>query len=322
METTDLAIVHEGGGAMESWEGAAARGVARRQNREGIVKQVLIKDQDYGVIPGTKKPILFKSGAEKINDSLNLYPTFERVQVVEDWDRPLFHYAYRCTLRHRGTEIPIATGIGSCNSMEEKYRYRNSERICPKCGKPAIIKGKEEYGGGWLCWPNKGGCRTKFDDGDASIEGQQIGKVLNEEIFSIVNTIDKMAQVRALKGATRNLGFSDHFEDMDDDGTAPEAGAKPAAAKTVDQPKRKDDATGPPIWTGFITDITTKTGLKKSQQPWTLFELHGNDQTVICTFDTKIHEAAQAFKESGEEVKITYTVTQQGGKNVVELSAA
>jgi hypothetical protein len=320
----DLAIIPDAG-ALESWEGAAARGLARRQNREGIIKQVLVKDQDYGTIPGTKKPILFKAGAEKINDSLNLYPTFERIQVVEDWDRPLFHYAYRCTLRHRGTDIPIATGIGSCNSMEEKYRWRNLDRTCPTCGKSTVFKGKEERGGGWFCWKAKGGCGRTFNDGDATIEGQAVGKVLNEEIYSIVNTIDKMAQVRAMKGATRNLGFSDHFEDLDDDGApvGEASGATPAAAaKTVEQPKRKDGAQAPPSWTGFITEITTKTGTKKNGQPWTLFEIHGDPDVLICTFDTKIADQAQAFRDTGEQVTIPFTITSQGGKNAVSIAAA
>ena len=34
--------------------------------------------------------------------------------------------------------------------------------LCPNCGKDAIIKGKEEYGGGWLCYKAKGGCGAKF----------------------------------------------------------------------------------------------------------------------------------------------------------------
>jgi len=36
--------------------------------------------------------------------------------------------------------------------------------ICPECAVPAIIKGKEEYGGGWLCYKKKGGCGAKFKD--------------------------------------------------------------------------------------------------------------------------------------------------------------
>jgi len=35
--------------------------------------------------------------------------------------------------------------------------------FCPECGADAIIKGKEEYGGGWLCFNKKGGCGMKWD---------------------------------------------------------------------------------------------------------------------------------------------------------------
>lgn len=36
---------------------------------------------------------------------------------------------------------------------------------CPKCGKPdAVIKSKEEYGGGWVCFKKKDGCGAKWDE--------------------------------------------------------------------------------------------------------------------------------------------------------------
>lgn len=38
-------------------------------------------------------------------------------------------------------------------------------RSCPECGKTAsVIKGKEEYGGGWVCYKKKAGCGAKFYD--------------------------------------------------------------------------------------------------------------------------------------------------------------
>lgn len=40
---------------------------------------------------------------------------------------------------------------------------------CPNCGKTEhVIKGKEEFGGGWLCWKNKGGCGEKWPDTPAT----------------------------------------------------------------------------------------------------------------------------------------------------------
>lgn len=165
-----------------------------------FVKTVMQKDKDYGVIPGTPKPTLLKPGAEKLCTMFGLRPVFEPVKVVEDWERGFFYYHYRCNLLRDG--VVMATGEGSCNTKEKKYRWRKSERVCPQCGKPAIIKGKTEYGGGWVCFVKKDGCGAKFSDGDQSIEGQQSGQVENTEPFDLVNTILKMAQKRALVAAT------------------------------------------------------------------------------------------------------------------------
>lgn len=42
--------------------------------------------------------------------------------------------------------------------------------LCPNCGKDAIIKGREEYGGGWLCYKAKGGCGARFTIDPATID--------------------------------------------------------------------------------------------------------------------------------------------------------
>jgi hypothetical protein len=50
------------------------------------------------------------------------------------------------------------------NNLKRNINQQNN-KICPKCGnQSAIIKGKEEYGGGWLCYKNKGGCGYKWHD--------------------------------------------------------------------------------------------------------------------------------------------------------------
>lgn len=221
---------------LTEWGGAAERGLAARKEREKIIASVLKDGPDFGRIPGTPKPTLLKPGAEKIADSLNLYPDYEEIQRLEDFDKPLFFYRYRCVLRHRGTGAVVATGIGSCNSLEDRYRWRSAHRKCPACAKDAIIKGKEEYGGGWLCYAKKGGCGAKWKAGDPAIEGQATGKVPNDDVFTLVNTVDKMAQKRALVAAALNLGFSEQFtQDVEDIGDAHDEPDEPGAA---DGPQR------------------------------------------------------------------------------------
>ncbi len=170
-----------------------------------FVSRVLRRDVDYGVIPGTDKRTLLKPGAEKLTTFFGLSTRFELLERIEDWTgeqhggEPFFYYLYRCRLV-RG-DVLIAEGDGSCNSRETKYRWRESQRACPACGQAAIIKGREEYGGGWVCFKKKGGCGAKYPDGDLSVESQQTGRVSNPDIADQVNTIQKMAQKRSLVGA-------------------------------------------------------------------------------------------------------------------------
>lgn len=120
-----------------------------------FVSRVLRRDVDYGMIPGTDKLTLLKPGAEKLTTFFGLSTRFQLLERIEDWtgedhqSEPFFYYLYRCQL-FRG-DLLVAEADGSCNSRETKYRYREAQRVCPACGQAAIIKGKEEYGGGWLC---------------------------------------------------------------------------------------------------------------------------------------------------------------------------
>jgi len=53
----------------------------------------------------------------------------------------------------------------------ERERAPQQERVptCPKCNSTkGVIKGKEEYGGGWVCYAKKGGCGHKWHDAPAT----------------------------------------------------------------------------------------------------------------------------------------------------------
>lgn len=84
-----------------------------------FVQTQMVKDIDYGVIPGTSKPTLLKPGAEKLSRLFSLSPSYELIHFVTDFEKPLFHYHYRCTLVRKGEMV--GQGDGSCNSKENKY---------------------------------------------------------------------------------------------------------------------------------------------------------------------------------------------------------
>ncbi len=195
----------------------------RYQTMKEFVAGVLKPKVDFGTIPGASdKPSLLKPGAEKLASFFGLRPVFVTVEKINDWTgsehsgEPFFHFQYKCQL-YRNGEV-IGEGCGSCNSWESKYRYRNQNRACPKCGKDTIIKGREEYGGGWICHAKKGGCGAKFKDNDPAITNQATGKIKNPDVFDQVNTIDKMAQKRALIASVLiATNASDYFtQDIED----------------------------------------------------------------------------------------------------------
>lgn len=44
-----------------------------------------------------------------------------------------------------------------------KVARGKANKACPACGvEGSIIKGKEEFGGGWVCWKKQGGCGRNF----------------------------------------------------------------------------------------------------------------------------------------------------------------
>lgn len=196
----------------------------RGQDRIKRIKQELMEeDAHYGVIPGTKKPTLLKPGAEVLCSIYSLRPDFiPTLEAGDGVSAPHLRVTMRCELHLGDIAGPVvAVGYGSANSWERKHRYRRGERACPACGVVGqIIKGKEEYGGGWLCWKKNGGCGAKWPDGSTEIESQQVSDVENPDPYDLENTLVKMAKKRAhIDAALTGTASSDLFtQDMEDAG--------------------------------------------------------------------------------------------------------
>ena len=161
-------------------------------------KRMMKEGKDYGTIPGTGKPTLYKPGAEKLCSLFGLYPEFQVVNSICDFDKGLFYFHYKCILYHNGK--PIASGDGSCNSKEKKYRYRNVPE-------------------------NKATAQEKLDSLRVETRNGKYGEykvyvIENTEPFELVNTLSKMAQKRALVAATLIAAnasefFTQDIEDLD-----------------------------------------------------------------------------------------------------------
>ncbi len=207
---------------------------------------------DYGTVPGSSKPTLLKPGAEKLCTFFGLsVPEPVIVEKIEDWTgreygEPFFYYLIRQDLERNGKVV--ASQMGSCNSMESKYRYRWVPEHEIPAGMPAsslkkrsgalwepdfaIQKGETggKYGKPAEYWKQfrdaiQARQATRVDKVSRNgklIVGWEIDgtlfRVPNPDICDMVNTILKMSQKRAIVAATLiAVNASEYFtQDIED----------------------------------------------------------------------------------------------------------
>ena len=220
--------------------------IRRRDDVKNVMDQVMSKDLHYGTIPGTKKPVLLKAGAEMLATTFGLTAKFKQTSMEQDWTgeqhggETFFSYVTTCEL-WRGDWM-VTSGSGACNSFEKKYRWRKGERTCPKCKKAAIAYSSKNNN--FFCSARNGGCGANFAGDDVALTSQAIGDVPNPDICDMQNTILKMSEKRALVQAIllatgASSMFTQDLEDMtgfgyqqDDSGNQPSSTPSRSAASS------------------------------------------------------------------------------------------
>lgn len=243
---------------------------AQVQVIQEIMRDIMIKDTHYGEIPGCgKKPALLKAGAEVLAMTFRLAPSYK----IERLDLPGGHreYIITCELRHIETGTLFGAGVGSCSTMESKYRWRVSDDFevtdmpIPKDSKER----KSEY-------RKQGFAMKKIDNewkwvrfiGDGS-------RVENPDIADQYNTVLKMGKKRAQVDATLTaLAASDIFtqdieERLED--------AQHVTATVVEsqplQPAKQAAQAQAPSPNGPVPDDTIAKATKYSEECETIAEL-------------------------------------------------
>jgi hypothetical protein len=84
-----------------------------------VQKSVLVEGTDYGIIPGTKKPSLYKAGAEVLLKWARLGYKLTVIETDRDPAGMKYGVTYRCTI-HRldAPDVVIAEGDGYCGYDE------------------------------------------------------------------------------------------------------------------------------------------------------------------------------------------------------------
>ncbi|MBT9143617.1 MAG: hypothetical protein DDT29_02025 [Dehalococcoidia bacterium] len=177
-------------------------------------QKLMVKDTDYGVIPGTKKPTLYKSGAELLRLWAGLIPRFDVNDQGTDLERGIYNYRLTCKLFiHRGNEeIYVGEGVGSCSSLEGKYRWRwlYENQLPAGIDKESLVQKKLSA--------KSGGSYTLY-------------RMENSDPHDLGNTILKMAKKRSFIDATLTVTgasriFTQDLEE-DEDGDLPKGRGKP-----------------------------------------------------------------------------------------------
>jgi len=88
-----------------------------------VMQAVMKKDVHYGIIPGCKKPSLYKPGSEVLLATFQIATSIE----VEDLStEDAIRYRVRVIGTHSPTGTLLGEGIGECSSNEGKYKWRKA----------------------------------------------------------------------------------------------------------------------------------------------------------------------------------------------------
>jgi hypothetical protein len=93
---------------------------------QSFIRDMMVENVDYGIIPGTDKRCLFKSGAEKLCDIFGFSKRIDIVSRIENFEKGIFHYEVKAILISKRNGEVEAEGVGSCNNMERKFRNQDA----------------------------------------------------------------------------------------------------------------------------------------------------------------------------------------------------
>jgi len=97
----------------------------------GGTPQTLVRDVDFGKIPKTKQPSLYKAGAEKICLAYGVFQRYDIESKIETLEpNPSFTYVIKCSLIKinpvDGKEWVVATGFGAASTNEKRNGYNGA----------------------------------------------------------------------------------------------------------------------------------------------------------------------------------------------------
>lgn len=260
---------------------------------QDVLKHVMVNDVDYGTIPGTQKPTLYKPGAEKLCVTFRLAADTPTIEAVPDYSGDI-RYRVQVPIRAANGAI-LAVGIGECSTGEEKYRWR---RPVHQAEYDAAAEDQK---------------RQKWTrDGD-------VWEQVRVNPPDVANTVLKMAHKRAyihavIMATAAGAIFTQDIEDLPEGVAQSESNGerKPAVAT----PQRKSQAAKPAngaasVFLTRVKDISKKEGTG-NKGPWTKWTITSVSGQAFGTFDTAHRDIAAEAMRTEAAVEIAYTEGKYG----------
>jgi hypothetical protein len=272
-----------------------------------VMANVLEEGKDYGKIPGTDKPTLYKPGAEKLMLTFSFAAARPSIEDLSTSDE----IRYRVAVPIEGPECrTLAVGIGEASSNEEKYRWRK-----PVCD--------EEYAE----TPDHLR-REKWFRGSS---GPYKGKQIRTSPADLANTVLKMAHKRGfIHGTLLATGASSVFnQDLEDfskelrdalvetDETAvPTAAKKPVQRASESGKKPVADSNVLVTDPRRVVDVREAKD-KKGNAFWVL--VLADDPHEYTTRDKTQALELEQFKGTDHVVRVSYKINDWQGKQFYNL---
>ena len=256
---------------------------ARLDRIQSVMAEVMKKDSDYGVIPGTQKPTLLKPGAEKLCVTFQFVPDDPLIEQIFEVDGGI-RYRIRVPVRTADGRT-VAVGVGECSTGEEKYAWRRP--VHPKEFDNAPVDQK----------------RVKY-----TRSGQTWNQV-RVHPADVANTVLKMAHKRAyvhavIMATAAGSIFTQDVEDL------PDGLADAPADEDVDQrrppiqpPQRKAEA-APAAAAAKTVQFRIKGILEDPQHGRVL--IRAEDGKTYASAQSVFTQRAQDAQAAGLAVEVTY----------------
>jgi hypothetical protein len=122
-------LQEQAAGAVAAYEAVTIDALIERVNLlKELMKRCMVEGQHHGTIPGTKKPSLWKPGAELVCTLFQLGTRYPKDSMLIERDNGHFVFTLTCELFHTPSGRVVGEGVGGASTMEYRFRIQTEDK--------------------------------------------------------------------------------------------------------------------------------------------------------------------------------------------------